>query len=270
MTEEIQVMGKLIRLALSAALVSTAGAALKAQDDATDKLYGAGVHAYFAGNFEAALEQLDAAVAAGSRDPRCYFYRGLTSWKLGNAAAAKTNFSEGARLEAANPELSRMISRSMQRVQGSTRLTIERFRADAQVAALAARKARDATRYGATRASAIEELRRQAEAQKSDATLLPDAAATPDTGAAEKNPFADEQPADAATEPPEEMPADDATTPDAGATDPDAPIAPPDESTPADDTTPADEGDVPEVTAPDEAPPPDEKEDDLFGEPPAP
>ncbi|MEX2188519.1 MAG: hypothetical protein WD875_17045 [Pirellulales bacterium] len=246
-------MGKLIRIALALTVAVLGGSALRAEDAAVDKLYGEGVHAYFAGNIDAALKHLDASVAAGNRDPRCYYYRGLANWKLAKADAAKADFTQGAKLEAQSPELTTMINRSIQRVQGRTRLTIEKFRSDAQLAALAARKARDTARYGAARASAIDELRKQAEAPKGNVPLLPDAA-TPDAAAPDapatdaadaaaaadappaKDPFADEPATDPAAEPaadpmddvpaikappeiapPEEMPIDDAPAADADA-----------------------------------------------------
>lgn len=258
---EGEIMAKRFGLVIAAALLA-AGSAARAEDAATDKLYGGGVHAYFAANYNAALKQFDAAVAAGSRDPRCYYYRGLAAWRLGKADAAKSDFSEGAKLEAASPEMASLINRSMQRVQGSTRLAIERFRTEAQLAALAARKARDAARYGAERASAIDELRKQAETPKKGAELLPDAAATPEAGAAEKDPFADEP----ATE---EMPADDAAQPDAVPTrpaEPTDPNAPADEATPGDESAPGDEAAPMDEAAPAGEAAPAEDSGGLFGE----
>jgi mono/diheme cytochrome c family protein len=45
--------------------------------------YGAGVHAYYDGNYQTAYDALTAAIEAGTLDPRAYYFRGLTALKLG-------------------------------------------------------------------------------------------------------------------------------------------------------------------------------------------
>jgi hypothetical protein len=208
--------------------------AAQAEDAAVDKLYGEGVHAFFANDVTAAHKHLEASIAAGNRDPRCYYYRGLAAWRLGKADAAKADFRQGATLEAASPDMTTMINRSMQRVQGSTRLSIEKFRSDAQLAALAARKQREAARYGAARASAIKELEKQAAESAAKVDVLPDA--TGDAAAAKPG---------AAADPAAKDPFGDDPMTDAGATDP-APMDPavtdpaPMEEMPAEETPAAD------------------------------
>lgn len=271
-------MGKAIHGVLALAMLIAASAMSRADEAATEKLYGEGVHAYFANDFEAALKQFDASIAAGNRDPRCYYFRGLANWRLGNADATKADFAAGAKIEAHNPEMTTTINRSMQRVQGSTRLAIEKYRADAQLTALAERKAREAARYGAARVSAIEQLKKQADATKAAAELLPDApaaseAAEPaDAKPATPDPFADESAADA---PAEEMPADQtpaADAPEVETPEAEAPAAEtPATETPATEETPADADDPPAIQEiPEVAPPATEEESgDLFGEEPA-
>ena len=53
----------------------------RAQDGVLSQLYGNGVHAYFAGDFVKAHDLLSSAIAGGSRDPRCYYFRGLAYWE---------------------------------------------------------------------------------------------------------------------------------------------------------------------------------------------
>lgn len=268
-------MAKFTGAVLALAAVVSA-ASVRAEDAAVDKLYGEGVHAFFAGNLGAAQQHLDASIAAGNRDPRCYYYRGLTLSRLGKADAAKADLQTGAKLEAQSPESTSLVNRSIQRIQGSTRLALEKYRADAQLAAVAARKAREAQRYGTARASAIQELEKQAAAAGASAEVLPEngkkaasaAAAATDPAATAPDPFGDDPAATgpavtdpAAEKPAEEMPAEEkpaeeapageapaaeqpATEPPATeppATEPPAGEAPATEEKPAAETPPASE-----------------------------
>ena len=54
-----------------------------AQDALLEDLYGRGVHAFFAQRIPDAFNALNAAIASGSRDPRAYYFRGLTLNRLG-------------------------------------------------------------------------------------------------------------------------------------------------------------------------------------------
>ena len=67
-----------------------------AQEAILGQIYGQGVHAYFAGDYTRAYEHLTAAVGAGSRDPRVFYFRGLTHLKLGRQQEAKQDFLLGA------------------------------------------------------------------------------------------------------------------------------------------------------------------------------
>jgi hypothetical protein len=269
------------------ASVAFFASAAQAEDAAVDKLYGEGVHAFFANDVTAAHKHLDASIAAGNRDPRCYYYRGLAAWRMGKADAAKADFRQGATLEAASPDMTTMINRSMQRVQGSTRLSIEKFRSDAQLAALAARKQRDAARYGAARASAIKELEKQAAESAAKVDVLPDAAATDATAKtpaaaadpkaadpAAKDPFGDDPMTDAATTDPapmDEMPKEETPAADPMAEEPmaetpmaEAPMAEePKAEAPAAEEPKAEEPAAEEPKA--EEPPAGEVPEDPFG-----
>ena len=104
-----------------------------AEDPAVAAAYGAGVHGYYAGNFQQSHDTLSRVVAIGTDDPRVYYFRGLASLRLGRRDEAIADFSEGANLEAAGWSI-RTVSRSLERVQGPDRLLLERSRTRARLA----------------------------------------------------------------------------------------------------------------------------------------
>ena len=73
----------------------------QAQDGVLSQLYGNGVHAYFAGDYAKAHELLSSAISSGWRDPRCYYFRGLSYWKLGRPQEAAADFQQGRNMRAA-------------------------------------------------------------------------------------------------------------------------------------------------------------------------
>ena len=76
----------------------------QAQDFLLAELYGQGVHHFFAREFEEAHEVLTSCIEQGSRDPRCYYFRGLTYTRLGrpDEAARFRNLSSEARPRTGN------------------------------------------------------------------------------------------------------------------------------------------------------------------------
>lgn len=119
--------------AVAVLIAHTAGA--QAQETLLSDLYGRGVHAYFAGNHTQAITHLSSAINQGSQDPRSYYFRGLAMWKQGNTLAAEDDFRNGADLEARAVGRDYGVGRSLQRVQGATRLKLEEFRRDARATA---------------------------------------------------------------------------------------------------------------------------------------
>lgn len=122
--------------------------------------YGGGVHAFFCGDYDRSYEDLTAAIAAGSEDPRTRYFRGLAALRLGRLDEAEADFAEGAELE------SRAIggwpvSRSLERVQGHDRLQLERHRVRARVAAMQRAEAAERERFMSTEAAQPEVLRRR-------------------------------------------------------------------------------------------------------------
>ena len=108
-----------------------------AQDAVLAEMYGNGVHSYFAQDYKEAFEELNTAIVSGLKDPRAFYFRGLTYEQLGRDAEAEMDFERGAELEAEDPNSERLnIARSLERVQGSVRLELEKYRTKARMIAL--------------------------------------------------------------------------------------------------------------------------------------
>jgi len=107
---------------------------VKAQETLLGELYGRGVHAYFAGEYVQAYDQLTTAIKQGSKDPRCYYFRGLVYMKLGRPEQAKQDFTKGASLEIHNEQIHH-VGRALERVQGVAREQLERVRQQTRIAA---------------------------------------------------------------------------------------------------------------------------------------
>ena len=180
-----------------------------AQDSVLAELYGQGVHAYFSGDMRTAHSLLTNAITQGSRDPRCYYYRGLAYSSLGRPTEAEADFRMGAEVEVAHADRIYPVADSLQRVQGRTRLQIERYR---QVARLTSH-----TKASKAQQARYEEMKRSDKDVVRDPGRSPAAAAPPATvatpatadksdpfagGAAEPMPEkAPEKPAAAAAQP---------------------------------------------------------------------
>lgn len=108
---------------------------VQAQSDVVEKLYGQGVHAYHSGMFEESLSAFDKAIELGTRDPRVYYYRGVTQSAVGNLEAAATDFSNAAQFEFASIGRFYSVGRALERVQGDVRMQIEEARQNARQAA---------------------------------------------------------------------------------------------------------------------------------------
>ncbi len=123
--------------------------------------YGAGVHAYFDGDYQTAYDALTAAIEAGSMDPRAYYYRGLASIKLGRSDdEIDGDFSEGSSRETLGRG-GMAVSRSLERVQGRDRMRLEKFRRRARVAAVQRDEAAIRQRYIGVEQAAPDVLRRR-------------------------------------------------------------------------------------------------------------
>jgi hypothetical protein len=127
--------GKLIQNLFALILLGSAVTTATAQDTLLSELYGQGVHSYFAGDAEKTHEVLTMAIDRGSRDPRCFYFRGLAYHKLGRPEEGEADFKRGAELEAAGEAVQIDIGSSLQRIQGPTRLQLESLRYQARLSA---------------------------------------------------------------------------------------------------------------------------------------
>ena len=137
-----------------------------AQDNLLDDLYGRGVHAYFSHEYQDAHTLLSEAIKSGSRDPRAYYFRGLTFARLGRPEEAKADIKMGSELEASG-DTPVKVGRALERVQGPERLMIESSRKSARLAIRNAAEERAKIRYG-------ERVRAEA-AARGDVVLVDDA-----------------------------------------------------------------------------------------------
>ena len=109
---------------------------LPAQDAILGQKYGQGVHAYFSGDYSQAFEQLTAAIEGGSKDPRAFYFRGLTYLQFGRPQEAKQDFQKGADLESRDVNKFYDVSKSLERVQGPARTELENYRVEARMAVM--------------------------------------------------------------------------------------------------------------------------------------
>jgi len=156
---------KLVML-MVAGLVCVLSMPSTGQEDIVSQLYGNGVHAYFAGQYEEAYEFFSSAIQAGTRDPRVYYFRGLTYLKLGRPEEAQQDFVKGAALEIADGNKLYPVARALQRVQGKHRLMLEQYREEARLAAWNRQRAAEKARYQGLRQRIEEGLLQQAEGAK--------------------------------------------------------------------------------------------------------
>ena len=98
---------------LAGVVVACSTALSSAQEVVLGQLYGSGVHAYFAGDFVKAYDQLSGAIKGGSQDPRVYYFRGLAYLKLGRQPEAVQDFKQGAALESKDINGTYNVGRSL-------------------------------------------------------------------------------------------------------------------------------------------------------------
>jgi hypothetical protein len=134
---------------------------LTAQDAVLGEMYGRGVHSYFAGEYAHAFEQLTTAIQGGSKDPRVFYFRGLSYLKLGRPQEAKQDFKTGADLESRDINKFYNVSKALERVQGPGRIELEDQRVAARMTLMdKAEKLRKA-RYEAIKREESRVLRQQ-------------------------------------------------------------------------------------------------------------
>ena len=129
------------------AIASVTSSSCFAQSAVLSEIYGRGVHAYHAGQYDQSAQWLGMAIDNGFRDPRAYYFRGLATAASGRSDESQADFELGAEIEAQGA-FGNSVGRSLSRVQGSTRLQIERIRENARLRFLAINQARSRARYG--------------------------------------------------------------------------------------------------------------------------
>ncbi len=129
-------------------IIIVAGIRVFAEDQSAVELYGQGVHAYFAGDYESAVGYMSASIEKHGTDPRPYYFRGLALAALHGLESGLADMAKGADVEA-NKMDKRIydINGALQRVQGTLRLALEKQRSSARVAAAERRKRQDRIRY---------------------------------------------------------------------------------------------------------------------------
>lgn len=221
--------------AVAWAWVVAASTPVSAQIDVLNELYGSGVHAYNAGQYRDAHDDLTMAVQSGSQDPRVFYYRGLAYLRLGRPQEAQSDFKKAASLEMADTDHFYSVSKSLERIQGPARSQIERFRSKARLVAYQTRERQRFERF--------ERIRKNE----------PNVLLTPDEAAEMPTPAKGPEPADAVEpempsekpeatdekEPAEDMPAEKEDDPFAAAADDEK--MPADEAAEKDEEMPADE-----------------------------
>jgi hypothetical protein len=90
--------------------------------------YIAGVQSYWAGAYERAEEQFLTALRNDNRDARYHYYLGLTRLSLRKQSAAQQDFERGAELERQGRPSRAAVNAALERIQGSTRQSVERYR----------------------------------------------------------------------------------------------------------------------------------------------
>ncbi|MCS7304084.1 MAG: hypothetical protein NZ602_03115 [Thermoguttaceae bacterium] len=162
------------------------------QEGIISQLYGNGVHAYFAGKYEEAYEFFNSAIQAGTKDPRVYYFRGLTYLKLGRPEEAEQDFIKGAELETADVNQLYPVGRALQRVQGNHRLKLEQYREEARLASWKRQLAAEKARYQGLRQRVEEGLQQQAQGAKLPPSPPPVEAPTVPPEKAPPPPFAEQ------------------------------------------------------------------------------
>lgn len=218
--------------------VALAGASFLFSGEATaqnvilSQLYGKGVHAYFDGDFQAAHGLLTEAIEGKSRDPRAYYFRAMAYHQLGRPESAAEDMAIGAKLEVADVNQFYPVSRSLERVQGTGRVLLEKARRDARMEQYQDARDRRNRRFGDGQAPAPRQLPADNNAAPADGGFK-----------AEGNPFGDDPASDEGATEGDDPFGDDSESSDAGDADADAGDDPFGDDAASDDATSDDASD---------------------------
>jgi hypothetical protein len=98
-----------------------------AQEQELAQIYSDGVHAFFRCDASTAKQFLDNAITHGSEDPRVYYFRALAQHAMGDTFAFEEDVRMAAELEVRGSGTFD-IGKALERIQGGTRLELERIR----------------------------------------------------------------------------------------------------------------------------------------------
>lgn len=129
-----------------------------AQESVLTELYGEGVHAYHSHDVTRAYDLFTRAIDGGLNDPRAYYFRGLTAMNSGRSYEAEEDFRAGAAIEARNGS-GGSVGRALTRIQGSSRMMIEKARTEGRLSAQAEMAADADRRYSGQQAAEADMLR---------------------------------------------------------------------------------------------------------------
>ncbi len=93
-----------------------------------EKFYSAGIDEYQSGNYAKSEKEFISAIRQNKRDARYLYYLGLSRLMQGKDNLAEDDFRAGALLELRGLPSMRVINASLERVQGTARETINKFR----------------------------------------------------------------------------------------------------------------------------------------------
>jgi hypothetical protein len=194
-------------------------AARAQQFGAADALYNSGVEAYFRGRSAEAESSFSSLMRVDPNDPRAHYFRALSFMRQGREVEARSDMEIGAQLEARSPHRFD-IGKTLERVQGPSRLLLEQYRSRARIAASinppqGAVRAPDTAMLRERRVVPLDEFARPGEPQsvpvpeaapeKPPQSITPPAAAQPKptsesnaAPAGSENPFGDDSAAEAA------------------------------------------------------------------------
>lgn len=134
-----------VMIAFASWLAASTASAQSGDDD-----YARGVLAYFNGASHQAESLLTEALADDPEDPRAYYFRGLAKIRTGRSYEGEQDFRIGAAMEAGWTGRPIHMGRTLERVQGSDRLMLERIRSEARKGHKATRAANMHQRYQRT------------------------------------------------------------------------------------------------------------------------
>ncbi len=203
-------MGYALTLSLVSVLagLSISSSAHAQQRSALAAVYGRGVHAYFAGNSSQAEQYFTQVIQAGSVDPRPYYFRAVLRLGQERQFEAENDMRIGAAYEARNPGAKHSIGRSLQRVQGSGRRTLEKFRRQARLDHLQQGRQQTRQRYEQLERRGPSVIRRAAPLPLEQPVQPPHQVSSPSpaqptpAGSATKATGSDTKAADSGTKPP--------------------------------------------------------------------